>query len=99
MPYITVRNTPNYAAYPEHMWFVGTCTYIDCAYTNSASSLEKEIVSSLQASSAHGSDDDHYTIASGYYSYRSDNAPHEVLNVLEGYGYRVVAAITSTREL
>ena len=57
----------------------------------------RKIVSSLQASSAHGSDD-HYTIASGYYTYRSDKAPHEVLNVLEGYGYRVVAAITIMKQ-
>ena len=91
MPYITVRNTPNHTRYPENLTFVGTCTYIDCAYAINASSLEPEIVSSLQATlderPPQGTD-------SGYCSYRSNKSPHTVLNVLERYGYRVVAAIT-----
>ena len=91
MPYITVRNTPNYAAYPEHMWFVGTCTYIDCAFALYSNSLDPRIVSSLQATLDHSPPQ---RTDSGYCSYRSNKSPHEVLNVLEGYDYRVVAAIT-----
>ena len=85
MPYITVRNTPN---------SLGTSkTYIDFANASGSSSLkqlEGEIVSSLGASIDH-----RLTLNwSGSCTYSTVKSPHEVLNVLEGFGYRVVAAVT-----
>ena len=90
MPYITVHYTPidvTYSYRNEACLFAGTSnSYIDCAYANFASSLETAIVSSLGAS--------HTTTGSGTCTYSTLKSPHEVLNVLEGFGYRVVAAVT-----
>ena len=75
----------------EAKLFSGTSnTYIDCAYANFASSLETAIVSSLGASLDHES----AVTGSGTCTYSTVKSPHEVLNVLEGFGYRVVAAVT-----
>ena len=86
MPYITVHYTPidltcSYAN--EANLFAGSSnSYIDGAYAN----LDTAIVSSLGAS--------HTMTRSGTCTYSTGKSPHEVLNVLEGFGYRVVAAVT-----
>ena len=92
MPYITVRYTPiDVTCRFEANLFAGTSnTYIDCVYANFASSLETAIVSSLEASLDH----EPAVTGSGTCTYSTVKSPHEVLNVLEGFGYRVVAAVT-----
>ena len=91
MPYITVRYTPNVAG-SEAEWFAGTSkTYIDRAYANwSSSDLELALISR----SLLGVNVDHSPPLSGTRTYSTVKTPHEVLDFLEGIGYRVVAAIT-----
>ena len=92
MPYITVRYTPIDAT-NEHNWFEKKCTYIDCTYVNrfgSFTQLEGAIVSSLGASTDLKRD----VPGSGTCTFSTVKSPHEVLDVLDGFGYRVVAAVT-----
>ena len=87
MPYITVRYTPPNVAGYEAEWFAGTSkTYIDRAYANWSSS---ELDAALLGVSV-----DHSPPSSGTRTYSTVKTPHEVLDFLEGIGYRVVAAVT-----
>lgn len=96
MPYITVRYTPNDATHPlghPTNSFAGTrkITYIDGARANFASSHGTVILGSLEASF-----DESATAAAwnGSCAYSTAKSPHEALDILEGFGYRVVAAVT-----
>ena len=92
MPYITVRYTPPNVAGSEAEWFAGTSkTYIDRAYANwSSSDLEAALISR----SLLGVKVDHSPPSSGTRTYSTVKSPHEVLDFLEGIGYRVVATVT-----
>ena len=94
MPYITVRNTPISSASRRENVFEKSRTYIDyqgSAEANGARTLGTELRSRLRAS-LEGNHD--LFTPRDTVTHSTDRPPHVVFNVLEGLGYKVVAAIT-----
>ena len=90
MQYITVRNTPIQTATRQHNFFAQTRTYIDYqgSYHNA---LGSELRGRLNAG-YDGSHDSYFPRDTC--TYWTDKPRHVVFNVLAGFGYKVVAAIT-----